>query len=159
MTLPEPTQPQIQIGLRDQRSILHQLYDLVITTTRSHVELEMTWEVLSQEEEREISPKTKKTVVNPRKLESYKGPLTRSKSKKLATQEVSQSSRSEESETLIMGDREEQRNEIPNEEREEIIDKEIKEEGLDPTHLIYMENNTHFQPYLKEFFLSFQVMG
>jgi hypothetical protein len=55
MTLPEPNQPQIQIGLRDQRSILHQLYDLAITTTRSHVELERTWEVLSQEEEREIA--------------------------------------------------------------------------------------------------------
>jgi hypothetical protein len=51
-------------------------------------------------------------------MESYKGPLTRSKSKKLVTQEVGQSSRSETSEILIMGDREEQRNEIPNEERE-----------------------------------------
>jgi hypothetical protein len=55
MTLPEPNQPQIQIGLKDQRSILHQLYDLTITRSRSHEELERTWEVLSQEEEREIS--------------------------------------------------------------------------------------------------------
>jgi hypothetical protein len=51
MTLPEPNQPQIQVGLRDQRSILHQLYDLTITTTRSHEELERTWEALAQEEE------------------------------------------------------------------------------------------------------------
>ena len=43
-------------------------------------------------------------------MESYKGPVTRSKSKKLVTHQVGQSSRYETSEILIMGDQEEQRN-------------------------------------------------
>jgi hypothetical protein len=51
-------------------------------------------------------------------LESYKGPLTRSKSKKLEIHQETQSSKYEASGIIIMGDREEQRNEIPNEERE-----------------------------------------
>jgi len=43
-------QPQIKIGLRYQRSILHQLYDLAIMTTKSCEELERTWEDISHEE-------------------------------------------------------------------------------------------------------------
>jgi hypothetical protein len=48
-------------------------------------------------------------------MESNKGPLTRSKSKKLEVHEVSQRSRSKTSSIIIMGDQEEQSNEIPNE--------------------------------------------
>jgi hypothetical protein len=51
MTQPEPNQPQIQVWLRDQGSILHQLYDLTIKKTKIHQELERTWEVLAREEE------------------------------------------------------------------------------------------------------------
>jgi hypothetical protein len=51
-------------------------------------------------------------------MESYKGPLTRSKSNKLEIHEVSQSSRFEASDIIIMGDREEQRKKIPTKERE-----------------------------------------
>jgi hypothetical protein len=64
MTQQDPNQPQIQIGLRDQGSILHQLYDLAITTTRSHEELERTWEALAHEEEIAIAHETKKTTIN-----------------------------------------------------------------------------------------------
>jgi hypothetical protein len=41
----------------------------------------------------------------------------------------------------------------------EMKDKETLEEELGLSHSIYMENNIHYQPYLKEFYLSFQVMG
>jgi hypothetical protein len=51
MTQLDPSQPQIQIGLRDQGSILYQLYDLFITTARSHEELERMWEALAHEDE------------------------------------------------------------------------------------------------------------
>jgi hypothetical protein len=54
MTLPQANQPQLEIGLNNQRSILHQLYNIVITTTRTREELERSWETLVQEEEREI---------------------------------------------------------------------------------------------------------
>jgi uncharacterized caspase-like protein len=55
MTQPEPNQPQLQVGLINQGSILHQLYDLVLTTTKSREELERSWETLAREEEREIA--------------------------------------------------------------------------------------------------------
>ena len=35
-------------------SVLHQLYNLTLTTTRTHEDLEISWETLSHEEEREI---------------------------------------------------------------------------------------------------------
>jgi hypothetical protein len=54
MTQPQPDQPQLQIGLGNQRSILHQLYDLVLTTAQTREELERSWQTLSHEEEREI---------------------------------------------------------------------------------------------------------
>jgi hypothetical protein len=54
MTLPQPNQPQLEIGLGNQRSILHQLYNLTITTTQTREELERSWKTLVQEEEREI---------------------------------------------------------------------------------------------------------
>jgi hypothetical protein len=42
----------------------------------------------------------------------------------------------------------------------EMTDKGIQEiQGLGLAHSIYMENNTHFQPCVKEFCLFFQVMG
>jgi hypothetical protein len=37
--------------MRVDRENCHQLYDLAITTTRSHEELKRTWEALAQEEE------------------------------------------------------------------------------------------------------------
>jgi hypothetical protein len=54
MTQPQPNQPQLQDSLINQGSGLHQLYDLVLTTTKSLEELERLWETLSQEEERGI---------------------------------------------------------------------------------------------------------
>jgi hypothetical protein len=51
-------------------------------------------------------------------LESYKVPLETSKSKNLGVHKIVESSRTKESDITIMGDREEQRNKIPNEERE-----------------------------------------
>jgi hypothetical protein len=54
MTFPQADQPHLEIGLNNQRSILHQLYNLVITTTETHEELERSWQILVQEEEREI---------------------------------------------------------------------------------------------------------
>jgi hypothetical protein len=43
------------VGLRNQGIVFHQLYDLVLTTTKIHVELEISWETLAIEEEREIA--------------------------------------------------------------------------------------------------------
>jgi adenylate kinase len=54
MTLPQDDQPHLEIGLNNQRSILHQLYNLVIMTTETREELERSWKILVQEEEREI---------------------------------------------------------------------------------------------------------
>jgi hypothetical protein len=54
MNFPQDNQPQLEIGLNNQRSILHQLYNLAITTTGTREELERSWETLVQEEEREI---------------------------------------------------------------------------------------------------------
>jgi hypothetical protein len=55
MTQPQPNQPQLQVGLGNQMSILHQLYDLTLTTTRTREEIERSWETLAREEEREIA--------------------------------------------------------------------------------------------------------
>jgi len=55
MTQLELNQPQLQVELKNKGSVLHQLYDLVLTTTKSHVELEISWETLAREEEREIA--------------------------------------------------------------------------------------------------------
>jgi hypothetical protein len=38
------------------------LYDITITTTRSHEELEINWEVLAQEEERVIALRQRKQL-------------------------------------------------------------------------------------------------
>jgi hypothetical protein len=62
MTQPQPDQPQLQIGLGNQRSILHQLYNLVLTTTQTQEELERSWQTLVQEEEREIPRRDKYKV-------------------------------------------------------------------------------------------------
>lgn len=42
MTCTSPVQPQIPVGLNDQRSILNQLYQLALNTTMSHAKLERT---------------------------------------------------------------------------------------------------------------------
>jgi hypothetical protein len=55
MTQPQPNQPQLQVGLGNQKSVLHQLYDLVLMIARSHEEIEISSETLSHEEEREIA--------------------------------------------------------------------------------------------------------
>jgi hypothetical protein len=55
MTQLEPNQPQMQVGFRNQKSVLHQLYDLVLMKTKSHVEIERSWETLDREEEIAIS--------------------------------------------------------------------------------------------------------
>jgi hypothetical protein len=62
MTQPEPNQPQLQVRLRNQGSVLHQLYDLVLTTTKSREELEISWETLAREEEREIVLRQRRRV-------------------------------------------------------------------------------------------------
>jgi hypothetical protein len=54
MTLPQGNQRHLEIGLNNQRSILHQLYNLVISTAQTREELEGSWKILVQEEEREI---------------------------------------------------------------------------------------------------------
>jgi len=54
MTFPQADQPHLEVGLNNQRSILHQLCNLVITTTDTKEELERSWQTLVQEEEREI---------------------------------------------------------------------------------------------------------
>ena len=54
MTLPQGNQPHLEIGMNNQQSILHQSYNLVITTTQPQEELERSLKILVQEEEREI---------------------------------------------------------------------------------------------------------
>ena len=54
MTFPQADQPHLEIGLNNQRIILNQLYNLVITTIETQEELERSWQILFQEEEREI---------------------------------------------------------------------------------------------------------
>jgi len=54
MTQPQPDQPQLQIGLGNKISILHQFYDLVVTTAQNREEIERFWQTLSNKEEREI---------------------------------------------------------------------------------------------------------
>ena len=51
MTHRNPEQPNVQIGLDDHGSILHQLYSLAIDTAHTAEQLGRTWEVLRQEEE------------------------------------------------------------------------------------------------------------
>jgi hypothetical protein len=48
MTLPQTDQPHLEIGLNNQRSILHQLYNMVIMTVETHEELERSWHILAQ---------------------------------------------------------------------------------------------------------------
>jgi hypothetical protein len=55
MNQPEPNQPQLQVGLINQGNIFHQLYDLVLTTTKIRELLERYWETLAREEERRIA--------------------------------------------------------------------------------------------------------
>jgi hypothetical protein len=43
----------LEIGLNNQRSILHQLYNLVISTTETHEDLEWSWKNLVQEEQQD----------------------------------------------------------------------------------------------------------
>jgi hypothetical protein len=43
------------VGLRNQGSILHHLYDLVLKTTKIREDLERSWETLAHEEERELA--------------------------------------------------------------------------------------------------------
>jgi hypothetical protein len=54
MTLPQGNQPDLEIGLNNQRIVVHQLYNLVITTSQTREELEGSLQILVQEEEREI---------------------------------------------------------------------------------------------------------
>ena len=49
MTCTKPVQPQIPLGLDDQRSILNQLYRLAFNTATSREELEIAWDFLSHE--------------------------------------------------------------------------------------------------------------
>jgi hypothetical protein len=53
MTLPQDDQPQLEIRLNNQRSVLHNLYNLVIKTIETREKLEISWKTLVQEEERE----------------------------------------------------------------------------------------------------------
>jgi hypothetical protein len=43
MTFPHADQPHLEIGLNNQRRILHQLYNLVIMTVDTMEELEISW--------------------------------------------------------------------------------------------------------------------
>jgi hypothetical protein len=66
MTQPEPNQPQLQVGLRNQGSVLHQLYDLVLTTTKIEKSSKIMGNPCSGGRKRD-SVETKKKGVNPRK--------------------------------------------------------------------------------------------
>jgi hypothetical protein len=50
MTHASSIQPHILFGIDDQISILNQLYNITLQTTRTQVELNQSWEALSQEE-------------------------------------------------------------------------------------------------------------
>jgi hypothetical protein len=54
MTLSQDNHPQLEIILNNQQSIMHQLYNLAITTTGTREELERSWKTLVQEEEVEM---------------------------------------------------------------------------------------------------------
>jgi hypothetical protein len=88
-------------------------------------------------------------------LESYKGPITRSKSKQLQFPEVGETSRTETRRTLIMGDREE-RNEVP--ENQEERQRVPRRRRLELVLLICKGNNIHYQPFPKEFYQFSQEM-
>jgi hypothetical protein len=64
MTQPNPNQPNLKIGLGNQQSILHQLYNMEITTARTREQLENSWEILVHEEEREITRRQRQRVGN-----------------------------------------------------------------------------------------------
>lgn len=51
MTHRNPEQSNVQIELDDQRSILHQLYNVAIDTTHTVEQLGRTWEILRHKEE------------------------------------------------------------------------------------------------------------
>ena len=52
MNLLQDDHPCLEIGMNNQRSILHQLYNLVIMAVETREELEKSWKTLVQEEER-----------------------------------------------------------------------------------------------------------
>jgi hypothetical protein len=54
MNFPHPDEPLLEVGLNNQQSILHQLYNLVISMAQTREYLERSWKTLVQEEEREI---------------------------------------------------------------------------------------------------------
>jgi hypothetical protein len=64
MIQPDPNQPNSQIGLRNQHSVLHQLYNLTITTTRTRAKLEISWKTLSCEDQREITRRKRQRAGN-----------------------------------------------------------------------------------------------
>jgi len=64
MTQPESNQTQLQVGLRNKTSVLHQLYDFLLTTTRSREDIERSWETLSHEGEREIARRQRRSDRN-----------------------------------------------------------------------------------------------
>jgi len=41
----------------NQTSVLHQLYELEITTTIRRENIEILWEILAREEERDVAPR------------------------------------------------------------------------------------------------------
>jgi hypothetical protein len=64
VTQPNLNQPNLQIDHGNKQRILHQLYNLAITTSMTGVELENYWETLAHEEEREITRGQRQRVGN-----------------------------------------------------------------------------------------------
>jgi hypothetical protein len=58
MTFPQADQPHLEIGLNNQRSILHQLYNLVIMTVETREELERSWQILVPRRRKRNPPET-----------------------------------------------------------------------------------------------------
>jgi len=50
MTLPNPIQPHVLFSFDDQRSVLNQLYKLVLQIARNREKLEHYWHVFAQED-------------------------------------------------------------------------------------------------------------
>ena len=49
MTVPVPTQPNIELGLSDQMHIALNLFDTILKTTTNRVKLERSWAAIEQD--------------------------------------------------------------------------------------------------------------
>jgi len=49
MTVPVPTQPNIELGLSDQTHIVVNLFNIILKTATNRVELEHSWAAIEQD--------------------------------------------------------------------------------------------------------------